>query len=265
MQNAIAKGIYDPNRDLMEGVPYNALIGALSGGPVGGIIGGFERPHGAAATAPTEGDIGAAGTGIVQPPGTPGTPPTPPTTPPVVPPTAQPTGGAVQGELPLGPPTVQGLALGQRLAGIIEPVDSGTVEPSLNPLVQRGRSIVDAAASPIVAQGPLETRPQNVVIPPEHIETMEARNAPLDEKVAVPAIEYDGMLFPGALHMEAVGNAMKKLGLTEDQVIDSPTFKEGFVTTQGRFISREAAASIAARHDQYESYYGFSARESFIR
>jgi hypothetical protein len=68
------------------------------------------------------------------------------------------------------------------LAGIIEPISDSVVEPSLNPMVDRGRSIVDAAASPLVAQGPLETRPQGVEIPAAQMDEMAARNAEVDEK-----------------------------------------------------------------------------------
>jgi hypothetical protein len=43
IQNAIAKGIYAPKRDLMEDVPYNAMIGAIVGGGTGALLGGHGK------------------------------------------------------------------------------------------------------------------------------------------------------------------------------------------------------------------------------
>jgi hypothetical protein len=54
IQNAIAKGIYAPKRDLMEDVRYNAMIGAIVGGGTGAILGGHGREGPTTApTAPT--------------------------------------------------------------------------------------------------------------------------------------------------------------------------------------------------------------------
>lgn len=242
----------------LKGILESGVAGLVGGAPFGGLAGVVHR----APAAPTEGDITAAGAGIVQPPGAPPTPPPAPTPPA---PTAPP---PTQGQLPLGPPTAQlGLPLGPpvetqaqlgaRLAAMIEPVSNSVVTPSPSPLIDRGRSIVDAAASPLIASGPLQTNPQPIIVSKQALADQSERNAVSpDEKVALPAIEYNGILFPGMLHMQAVGEAMQKLGLTENQIIDSPTFKEGFVTTEGRFISREEAAHVAERHNQAQEAGG---------
>ena len=100
-QNMIAQGVYDPNRDLMKDVPYNALVGALSGGVVGGGIGAFEKPPAAVEQGGLTQEAALSGFAGEQ------TPPAGPAPPAAQPPPPQqlqlPLGGtAAEPQLPLG-------------------------------------------------------------------------------------------------------------------------------------------------------------------
>ncbi|MGE0751881.1 MAG: strawberry notch-like NTP hydrolase domain-containing protein [Variibacter sp.] len=88
MQNAIAKGIYDPNRDILEDVPRSAAIGAIVGGGVGGGFAALERPHVAeapaqATDAPASVPSGAINADAILPSSPTGPAPAPASAPPV--------------------------------------------------------------------------------------------------------------------------------------------------------------------------------------
>lgn len=70
------------------------------------------------------------------------------------------------------------------------------------------------------------------------------------EKVAGAAIEVDGHVTPGIMHSDALENAQRELGreITE--------FKDGFITTTGRFVDRLEALKIAEAQEQVEAVFG---------
>ena len=57
------------------------------------------------------------------------------------------------------------------------------------------------------------------------------------EQVAVPAIEYNGALYAGSTHADAVGSAERRTRASFDEIVNSPSLREGYVTTEGRFVS----------------------------
>lgn len=86
--------------------------------------------------------------------------------------------------------------------------------------------------------------------------TIEMGAPPSTERIAVPAIQYKGAMYSGAIHPDAVQAAARKFGLPEDIVTQDPSFREGFVTTEGRFVGRDEASQIASRQNQFESLSG---------
>lgn len=106
MQNAIAIGIYDPNRDIMQDVPRSAAIGAILGGGAGGGFAAIDRgPAAQQQPAPAQQTADAVQQGI------------PP--------------GAIPAETVLSPevPGVSSVAVNTPVAPLGAPLDGGAVSP----------------------------------------------------------------------------------------------------------------------------------------
>ncbi|RPI80292.1 MAG: hypothetical protein EHM41_23010, partial [Chloroflexi bacterium] len=83
------------------------------------------------------------------------------------------------------------------------------------------------------------------------------RRAVSDETIKTPAITIDGTIYTGATHAEAIEKAAKKLGITEEALIDKYSNEDdvnnplgGFLTSSDRFVNRTEATSIAGRTGQ---------------
>lgn len=70
-------------------------------------------------------------------------------------------------------------------------------------------------------------------------------NAP--EKVISAAVRTNGRVFSGVMHADAVDQAEREIG----KILRPP--EEGFITSNGRFISRDEAWDIANRNNQIDS------------
>jgi len=74
-----------------------------------------------------------------------------------------------------------------------------------------------------------------------------AEAAPAAERVDSAAIEADGEIFTGQTHQQAVEAYAKAKGLSIDDAIETlhDAKLDGFITSEGRFVSRAEAADIA--------------------
>lgn len=65
----------------------------------------------------------------------------------------------------------------------------------------------------------------------------------------------DGTIYTGAWHPSAYEQYMKDKGVSKEQVISelkSGKITDGFLTTDGKFVSRDAAATIASKSNQFK-------------
>ncbi len=95
---------------------------------------------------------------------------------------------------------------------------------------------------------PLLAPPPSARIPAHRPRTPEAGDQPLPgERIAAAAIRdpRTGLVVEGACHGEAMARAGIRLEEITPELADWLAANEGFTTTAGRFVTREAAAAIA--------------------
>ena len=72
-----------------------------------------------------------------------------------------------------------------------------------------------------------------------------------NETIKNAAVRFDGKIYEGLNHGLALDNAATSLGKTQDELIETiDQNTEGFVTSTGRFISREEALKVAKKSKQ---------------
>jgi hypothetical protein len=94
---------------------------------------------------------------------------------------------------------------------------------------------------PVSSELVVESAPERTAIAPETIKAAAARSE-------------DGTIYTGKWHPAAYEELMRAKGLTKDQVIgqiQSGQLADGFITSKGRFVSREEAAVIAKERNQF--------------
>jgi hypothetical protein len=75
-----------------------------------------------------------------------------------------------------------------------------------------------------------------------------------DETIKSAAVRFEGKVYEGPNHFEALQVAVEKTGKTEDELLElAGDDTDGFVTSNGRFVSRQAADSIARAKGQKKS------------
>lgn len=113
---------------------------------------------------------------------------------------------------------------------------------------------LNEAIDGLATRGEVELSP-NGIAPVERIrmEAADIRQASLDamERIDSPALMVDGRIFKGATHTDALDRAAKELGLTPEETIarigtndEKYVAADGFVTYDGRFVSRAEADKI---------------------
>lgn len=78
---------------------------------------------------------------------------------------------------------------------------------------------------------------------------MESFPTPKIEKITAAAIRVNGEIFTGQMHFMAYEKA--RLTIPNFEAVQS-TMEQGFVTTSGRFVSREEAGELADQAGQLE-------------
>jgi len=94
-------------------------------------------------------------------------------------------------------------------------------------------------------------RPKEEAVAEAVFNAVEAKKASGPERVKNAAVRFNGKVYEGPNHGMALDRAATELGKTQDELfeqIDQNT--EGFVTTTGRFVSREEADVIAKGQGQ---------------
>jgi len=72
------------------------------------------------------------------------------------------------------------------------------------------------------------------------------------EKIRCAALEYKGEIFEGPSHVDAYYKLQEKYPELKWEEAGSYDYRDGFVTTHGRFVLRPEAAQIASAADQIE-------------
>jgi hypothetical protein len=100
-----------------------------------------------------------------------------------------------------------------------------------------------------------------VVFHHENVQITHKNGTPIapPETIRSAAIKFRGHVYEGDVHVTAVENAAKKLGISVEDLIDEANAHvgakealsdlKGFVTSTGRYIDREEARKIAERND----------------
>lgn len=78
------------------------------------------------------------------------------------------------------------------------------------------------------------------------------------ECIVDAAIEYEGQIFTGASHGHAIGKLKEAIpDVNEDKLLAQMEESDGFVTSLGRFVSRQEGWRIAYKANQLKRDPGF--------
>lgn len=77
------------------------------------------------------------------------------------------------------------------------------------------------------------------------VKKLELKSGPEKEQIKAPALRYQGQVFAGVSHIEAIAKLKKVFPNVHLSYVE-----DGFVTTSGRFVDREEANNIAKENDQ---------------
>lgn len=83
----------------------------------------------------------------------------------------------------------------------------------------------------------------------ERIDIGKMKETAVPEKIVTAAVEYNGEIFKAPIH----AMALEELQMVHPEVQHDSQYKNGFLTSAGRFVGRDEAAQIADLNDQIKA------------
>jgi len=167
--------------------------------------------------------------------------------------------------LPKGMTRIQIEAFDKLGEAALKPEALGWIENLQEKLVSRPASLT-VPTNDFFSKTPKELWPEikefvahGEDITPNEIDELKQNKIPL-ERIQAAATRYQGKVYTGNVHIQSLEAAAKDQGMDVSQFIDKVNKEagkteathdlEGFITSNGRFVSREEARQIADRADQ---------------